>query len=94
MPTTPDPTDPHPRGRVPVLDTEMSYASVGEGIRSSSYMATRRPLTSGAISYRMCAAWDGALPPIWWVWDAQDHRPIALIGSWTTPAILTLGSRR
>ena len=31
MPTTPDPTDPHPRGRVPVLDTEMSYASVGEG---------------------------------------------------------------
>ena len=31
MPTTPDLTDPHPRGRVPVLDTEMSYASVGEG---------------------------------------------------------------
>jgi hypothetical protein len=31
MPTTPDPTDPHARGRVPVLDTEMSYASVGEG---------------------------------------------------------------
>lgn len=31
LPTTPDPTDPHPRGRVPVLDTEMSYVSVGEG---------------------------------------------------------------
>src|SRR4030088_1276033 len=31
MPTTIDPTDPHARGRVPVLDTEMSYASVGEG---------------------------------------------------------------
>jgi hypothetical protein len=31
MPTTPDPTDPHARGRVPVLDTEISYASVGEG---------------------------------------------------------------
>ncbi len=28
MPTTPDP---HPRGRVPVLDTEMSYVSVGKG---------------------------------------------------------------
>jgi haloalkane dehalogenase len=36
----------------------------------------------------MCAAWDGALPPIWWVWDAQDHRPIALIGSWTTPRLV------
>jgi hypothetical protein len=31
MPTTIDPTDSHARGRVPVLDTEMSYASVGEG---------------------------------------------------------------
>jgi len=31
LPTTPDPADPHPRGRVSVLDTEMSYASIGEG---------------------------------------------------------------
>ncbi len=26
-----DPADPHPRKRVPVLDTEMSYADTGEG---------------------------------------------------------------
>ena len=31
LPTTPDPADSHPRGRVSVLDTEMSYASIGEG---------------------------------------------------------------
>jgi haloalkane dehalogenase len=31
MPTIPDANDPHPRGRVAVLDTEMSYAFAGEG---------------------------------------------------------------
>lgn len=31
MPMPPSPADPHPRDRITVLDTEMSYVSVGEG---------------------------------------------------------------
>jgi hypothetical protein len=41
IPTTPDPTDPHPRGRVPVLDTEMSYASRGNATFAKSKLDPR-----------------------------------------------------
>src|SRR5262249_21652779 len=60
LPTTPDPADPHPRGRVYVLDTEMSYASIGEG---DPIVFARQPdLLLSLAQYHTACAQPGTVP--------------------------------
>lgn len=44
--------DAHPRKRLQIVDTEMSYVGVGQAIRSGSCTAIRHHPISGEISFR------------------------------------------
>ena len=87
-------SDPHPRKRVAVVDTEMSYVDVGEGEPIVSCTAIRRPPTFGGTLFRTSATLDGALPPTWSAWASRADRPPTRIASSIMPATSTPGSTR
>jgi len=85
-------SDPHPRKRVAVVDTEMSYVDVGEGEPIVSCTAIRRPPTFGGTLFRTSATLDGALLQTWSAWGNRAGLQPTLTASSIMRATSTPGS--
>jgi hypothetical protein len=81
-------SDPHPRKRVAVLDTEMSFVDVGEG----DPIVFLRPRICGGTSFRTSATLDGVLLQTWSAWGNRASRRLTPTASSIMPATLTPGS--
>lgn len=86
-------TDPHPRGRVAVLDTEMSYVDTGQGDRSCSFMEIRPLLTFGETLFPILTSTADDWLRIWWEWGSPANRRRTRIASSIRHAIWMSGSR-
>jgi pimeloyl-ACP methyl ester carboxylesterase len=80
-------TDPHPRQRASILDTEISY--VDEGYGDPIVFLHGNPTSS--------YLWRNIIPyaeecGLWWAWGSPESRRLKPTVSWTTHAISMHGS--